>query len=36
MEIADLEDECLTKVREMAFDNYQRINRMLDEGKAKN
>ena len=31
IEIADMEDECLVKLKEMSIQNYNRVNILLDE-----
>ena len=36
MDIADLEDACLVKLRDMGLTNYQRTNSMLNDSQARN
>ena len=36
LEIADLEDECLVKLKEMGMTNYKRVNEILNDSQARN
>lgn len=36
VEIADMEDECLVKLKDMGIHNYNRNNVLLDDSQARN